>query len=714
MKIAAPQAAGNVGNVGLNRRYPGPRPFDDKEIDEHLFFGRDVEIAALTNRIQARRTLVLFGRSGLGKTSLIQAGLYPALRRLGYLPISIRLNNPETGLLDTVQHALKQAAERYKVDVETRESPSLWHLLKQTDFWQGDQLLIPLLVFDQFEEVFTLHEPAFRTSLAKELKELAGDAIPASVRQARARGEKLEYSLQPPELRLLFSLREEYVGSLEGFITEIPTLLDHRYQLEPLHDEQARLAITQPAAYEDPDSPDIFATGPFEYDPAALQLIMQQLTSRRGEIEPFQLQLVCQHAETRVIAHRSDKNEPVRVDTDFLGGSKALEKVRGNFYRKALKEVSGWRQRRRARRLCERLLNAEDRRISIDEYTVNRKLHVRPSSLGSLEESRLIRKDSRPGLDGFYYELSHDSVAQAVTKSRRTRRFIRRAILGVGLLAFGAYSVQQYREVIFQTQTADNRLDDYAAVVRELFNESGALLPELVRIEPGCFMMGSKKGNNNELPVHKVCIQQAFHLGKYEITFDEYDRFAVQTGRKLPDDSGWRRGKRPVIDVSWQDAREFAAWLSEESGTDCRLPTEAEWEYAARAGTANEYAIPAPEGSDNIRDKGLANCNGCGSEWDNKQTATVGSFGPNAWGLYDMHGNVWEWTADYWHDNYNKAPTDGSVWLAGDDSKSRVSRGGSWLYFPINAGASFRHEDDPVNTNADLGFRVVCSSPISH
>ena len=385
------------------------------------------------------RTLVLFGRSGLGKTSLIQAGLYPALRRLGYLPISIRLNNPEIGLLQTVRHAVDQAVARDQVVIETTESPSLWHLFKQTDFWRGDQLLIPLLVFDQFEEVFTLQDAAFRTTLAAALEELAGDAIPSSVRQAKARGEALGFSLQPPELRLLFSLREEYVGSLETFVTDIPTLLEHRYQLMPLHEEQARLAITQPADYQEPNSAGLFATGPYAYDPSALQLIMQQLTSRRGEIEPFQLQLVCQHAENSVIEHRTDRNQPINVDAGLLGGSKALEKVRSSYYRKALKDVTGWWQKQRARKLCEGLLNADERRISIDEYTVKHKRHVTGDTLKSLEDSRLLRKDSRPGLDGFYYELSHDSVAEAVSTSRRTRRLIKRVLLAVGSTALIFY-----------------------------------------------------------------------------------------------------------------------------------------------------------------------------------------------------------------------------------------------------------------------------------
>jgi formylglycine-generating enzyme required for sulfatase activity len=160
--------------------------------------------------------------------------------------------------------------------------------------------------------------------------------------------------------------------------------------------------------------------------------------------------------------------------------------------------------------------------------------------------------------------------------------------------------------------------------------------PEMVSISHGEFRMGNIQGSGDadERPVHSVRIPRPFAMGRYEVTFDEYDVFARATGREQPADKGWGRGRRPVINISWEGARAYAQWLSEQTGKRYRLPTEAEWEYAARAGTETTYWWGDEVGENH------ANCSSCGSEWDNMQTAPVGSFASNPWGLYDTVGNV--------------------------------------------------------------------------
>ncbi|OQW83531.1 MAG: hypothetical protein BVN30_05750 [Proteobacteria bacterium ST_bin16] len=231
--------------------------------------------------------------------------------------------------------------------------------------------------------------------------------------------------------------------------------------------------------------------------------------------------------------------------------------------------------------------------------------------------------------------------------------------------------------------------------------------PEMVRISPGKFLMGSHEDElgrwKTEGPQHEVTIGYSFEIGKYAVTFDEYDVFANATKCKLPDDSGWGRGRRPVINVSFDDAQAYAKWLSDQTGKKYRLPTEDEWEYAARAGTQTRYWWGDGAGRNN------ANCDGCGSQWDNRQTAPAGSFKANAFGLHDTAGNVWEWTQDCWHDNYNNTPGDGSAWLGkdGGDCGRRVVRGGSWINTPQGLRSAGRDRVDTGGAGIFVGFRIA-------
>ena len=234
-------------------------------------------------------------------------------------------------------------------------------------------------------------------------------------------------------------------------------------------------------------------------------------------------------------------------------------------------------------------------------------------------------------------------------------------------------------------------------------------------IPAGEFVMGSKHGSSEERPPHRVDFDRPFYLAATELSFAQYDFICeLNPACDPPDDEGWGRDDRPVINVDWHDAREYTDWLSAMTGVACRLPSEAEWEYGARADTTTEYALPAPGGSDDIADKGLANCHGCDSEWDNDKTAPVGQFDANTWGLHDMHGNVWEWTEDCWHDSYQGAPDDGRAWLEdnGGECGRRVVRGGSWVNLPDYARSAVRYRLTSDFRDFSLGFRVVCSSHI--
>nr|WP_273703197.1 formylglycine-generating enzyme family protein [Candidatus Accumulibacter vicinus] len=227
--------------------------------------------------------------------------------------------------------------------------------------------------------------------------------------------------------------------------------------------------------------------------------------------------------------------------------------------------------------------------------------------------------------------------------------------------------------------------------------------PEMVVVPAGSFMMGSPgtEGFADERPQQRVTFAKPFAVGKYELTFDEWDACVADRGCKYkPGDEGWRRGRQPVINVSWDDAQAYVAWLAKKTGKPYRLLSESEWEYAARAGTRTRYPWGNEPGTNR------ANFFGSGSQWNGKRAAPVGSFAPNAFGLYDMIGNVWEWTQDCWNDSYAGAPMDGLPWLKGDCGR-RVVRGGSWSSKPEVARAAFRYWDEPGLRNDDLGFRLA-------
>lgn len=226
--------------------------------------------------------------------------------------------------------------------------------------------------------------------------------------------------------------------------------------------------------------------------------------------------------------------------------------------------------------------------------------------------------------------------------------------------------------------------------------------PKVEKISPAKFIMGDQHrlGDDNEKPAHEVDIPHGFYISKYEVTFDQYDRFAQATRRTLPADNGWGRGKRPVINVSWYDAKAYTSWLSEQTHQTYRLPTEIEWEYSARANSETAFWYG------NSVKPGYSVCDSCGSQWDGVSSAPTGSQASNPFGLYDMHGNVAEWVEDCYHDSYQDAPTKNQIWLS-DQCSSRVIRGGSWFDIPRVGHSSTRYRAEPELKASNWGFRVV-------
>jgi formylglycine-generating enzyme required for sulfatase activity len=237
---------------------------------------------------------------------------------------------------------------------------------------------------------------------------------------------------------------------------------------------------------------------------------------------------------------------------------------------------------------------------------------------------------------------------------------------------------------------------------------------EMVLIPSGSFVMGSPEDeperNSNEGPQHEVDVS-SFFMGRYLVTQAQW-RFVAeleQIERALdPSPSRFKDDDRPVEPVSWNDAIEFCNRLSAYTGREYRLPTEAEWEYACRAGTITPFHFGETITTDlaNYRGDDIYNDGPKGAY--RQETTPVDHFGiANAFGLCDMHGNVWEWCQDHWHDNYEGAPIDGSAWLTEDERANRVRRGGSWFIYLWGCRSAYRNYNSPAYNSFSFGFRVV-------
>jgi len=256
--------------------------------------------------------------------------------------------------------------------------------------------------------------------------------------------------------------------------------------------------------------------------------------------------------------------------------------------------------------------------------------------------------------------------------------------------------------------------------------------PEMVVIPAGEFLMGSppdeigRDGNGREGPQHGVSLAKPFAVGRFAVTVGEFTAFVEATGHQMPnkmytfENDVWEErenrsfrspgfaqtARNPVVGVSWEDAKAYSKWLSQKSGHAYRLLTEAEWEYAARAGSVSPFwwGISISTAQANYDGNHVY---GAGKKGEyRKRTVPVDSFEPNPWGLYQVHGNVWEWCEDCWNPSYRGAPDDGSAWISGDAS-SRVLRGGSWLNFPVSLRSAYRLSNQPVYRNNRVGFRLA-------
>ena len=564
--------------------------------------------------------------------------------------------------------------------------PTTRELIEAVIQHSGQRLLI---VLDQFEEFIIIAKPEIQAAFAALLADLRNQPIAG--------------------LTLLLVLRREYEILLaDAGLPDSQTGIN-RYEVGRFTHKAARLFMTQAGLGLQPDALEQLLTSAAKMDdtpelirPITLNVLGHVLSEGKASAPSLEAGPLVQHYIAQTV------EDP--VIRDF------------------------------SRPVLEQLVTGQETKQPCLETQLVATTRLRRGEvrgvLNALTNAGLARPlDRAQGV----WELSHDFVARAISRhlGRQRRAFWRQAgayaapmVLALLLTAGGIYAIA----VVLPERERRNPLPYNAA--------------EWAEINPGSFCMGSYKETNpapaecgavqpdpessdDESPLHKVTINKAFLLAKHEVTLDEYTRYTNDKDKPPIGDAGFgaglgkaEQGRLPVVNVSWQDAVDYAAWLSGKLHKKFRLPTEAEWEYAARAGTiTRRYWGDDPEHTlacdfANVLDKKnlevlkmryTINWESFDCEDPYAFSAPVGQFKPNAWGLQDMLGNVWEWVADCYHQNYREAPNDGTEWKDANECQSvrRVIRGGSWDSRPDNLRSAHRNWDYTDDRSSDIGFRLA-------
>ncbi|WP_143542331.1 nSTAND1 domain-containing NTPase [Robiginitalea sediminis] len=462
-------------------RYPGARPFSEE--DRKLFFGRDADIRALSARVALEPLVVLFGKSGYGKTSLLQAGVLPRLRDTeNHRILELRFNEPDKNPLDLVLEQLKThlgaapfLGDTLQVSEELPDDLSalLWCYLKSLQI-AGPETPWNTLVFDQFEELFHFHQPhveSFGRALADVLRPKPPKAIRRIIKAHHLSGagtfteSDLESWLAPLNCKVLLSVRHDHLGSLDALKPNIPYIFRHTYELKPLNGMQALEALQKPAALEGP-----YTSPVFTYSQGALDKILSSLKDKRTQrIETFQLQLIAQHAEEAIMAkaQKQPGAASLELTPSDLGNP---ETIFEDHYREIIEGLPR-KNRGKARNLVESRLIINGNRIPLPERLITHQYQVPVALLNTLVERRLLRSqlDSTGGTS---LELSHDTLVAPIQKTARKHRqkVLWRRLRLAGLLmllaivGFASWGIVEYREI----KSLEGQIDSLNGVIRNM------------------------------------------------------------------------------------------------------------------------------------------------------------------------------------------------------------------------------------------------------
>ncbi len=393
-------------------RYPGMRSFEQEE--EDLFFGRDQEQADLFALVKVSQLTLIFSKSGVGKTSMINAGLKPLLEAEAFLPIPIRLQSTAATPVQIVEKALEKFVEKSKIRAfHPKAKPQLWHWLRAADF-KGK---IPVLIFDQFEE-FSAHDAAAREEFIDQLADLVQERLPKQVEEQfynlpldRRSDDDMAWYV-PAAVKIIIAIRSDRMSDLDNEMSvKIPSALRDRYHLRPFAWEQAQRAIEEPAKKRGN-----YASQPFTYAPETLEIIERNLKGKTAdEIEPFQLQILCQEIERQV---KEKDEEKLVITPDFLGGKEGVQLMLNNYYEKQIAALGSEQEQMAVRRLLEDELIADKKRVGVAADKVKNIINSEELR-EKLLQTRLVR-ESDTHL-GKVYELSHDNLVGPVLVAKAKR-----------------------------------------------------------------------------------------------------------------------------------------------------------------------------------------------------------------------------------------------------------------------------------------------------
>ena len=771
--------------------YRGLAAMEEKDSD--YFFGRERETIDVLSALAVAvdRLPVLLGNSGVGKSSLAQAGVLAALKRQAWpegvntapeWPHAFQESRrwcfltlkPGTEPLKALVESFLDTWQLDAIDPERVKLQNGWiELLRGGKATLRDLLDATELRYKELERT----KPAAFFLYVDQGEELY---VRAEEHQRHRFSEVIAQGVADPRLYTLISMRADFLGELQK---DEPLFKVHlKIDVPPLREAELRVVVRRPAELlsaqfetagladviirrtaEDSvkdvgalpllsytlddmwtqmakrcdgvlrlpaqsfelggvlvDRADTFLAGhPKSQDELRRIFTLKLATVREGE-EPTRRRAARSEftdEEWRLVSELADHPNRLLVTATPEGGETYAEVAHEAIFRRwdrlrnwiaAEREFLAWRTGlEAARRAWQATLDT----------LKNEDALLMGAALTQAQSWLAKRRDDLPVIDRDFIDQSSRHERRARSRARRVQALVYVLLVGsiAGLIGWinqsylreqlnwytivRPYMLQQVRPYVL-TAAAERTLKP-----GDSFRECAKDCPEMVVVPAGEFMMGSPADERdhygNENPLHRVTIARPLAVSKFEVTFEQWDAcVAVGTCAHVPD-SNMGRGTQPVINVTWDHVQQYVAWFSKMTGRPYRLLSEAEWEYAARAGTTTAYSWGDEIGKNN------ANCNGCGSEWDSRRTAPVGSFAPNQFGLYDMHGNVWEWVEDCLHTNYEGAPKDGSAWIAQGDCNNRVIRGGSWIGYAVGLRSALRFWFSADDHGTDLGFRVA-------